>query len=307
MEWFYHTKGTDIDLGNLQNIVDNNIPMHQHLQFITGDKFSASESDLNRLSKLVSAMANSGGGIIIIGIDHSRNKAKSFNTIPEQIANTEQIHHYLIANNQPFIEGLNLYPILISDNNYCVCIQIPAGIGPFMFSDNKYYGFNNKIEKLNESSVRALYHRTTDKQLEIFSIYDTQGLPELSNGKFTIMRFYPKVLIRNSGFAMEDKYKMEILLPATLYEKDTNLVNHFSHHEGKNVVFSFPGKTIVFSKEVHKMLEFKFIITPENIETFEKSDLQIRLYYSSGTQNQTYPLKDLFTYQGKMITKQDFI
>lgn len=137
-----------------------------------------------------------------------------------------------------------------------------------MFSDNKYYGFNNKVEKLNESDVRALYHQSNQKQLEIYSIYNTQGIPEMSNGKFSSMLFFPRVLIRNAGQALENNYKLEIFLSAPLYEENNMLTNNFSRHEGKYVVFSIPGKTPVFGNEIFKMLEFKFRFTLKNIEVF---------------------------------------
>ncbi|MGM0626483.1 MAG: RNA-binding domain-containing protein, partial [Bacteroidota bacterium] len=306
MEWFFHTKGGKITSGDLQKLVSGQIPSHQHLHYIDGSSFSQTDAYIGRLAKLVAAMANSGGGIIILGIKPSRNKAKAFTALREP-ADTGIIHHHLIANISPFPEGMLVENIAIESKGFCLVIRIPAGNGPFMFSDYRYYAFrNHKAIKLEADDVSALYNKPAQKHLEIYSIYNTQGVPELKDGKFTIVRFYPKVLIRNTGEAMEKDYKMEISLPAGLYEENTMLRNHFSHHEGKYVVFSFAGKSPVFSTEIHKMLDFSIRVSSDSIEIFENEELHFRLYYSAGVHRQSYPLKELFTYQGKMLSQGDF-
>jgi hypothetical protein len=306
MDWFYHTTGGEISPEDIIRLVENRIPAHQHLHYLDGAKFAPSDAYIGRLAKLTSAMANSGGGIIIVGIKPSRHKAKAFSLLPEP-ADTGLIHHHLIANLSPFPDGMLVENVMIEDQGYCLVIRIPSGHGPFMFSDYRYYAFrNHNAVKLDADDVSALYNKPAQKHLEIYSIYNTQGVPELKDGKFTIVRFYPKVLIRNTGEAMEKDYKMEISLPAGLYEENTMLRNHFSHHEGKYVVFSFAGKSPVFSTEIHKMLDFSIRVSSDSIESFENEELHFRLYYSAGVHRQSYPLKELFTYQGKMLSQGDF-
>ncbi len=306
MEWFYHTKAKNINSEGLQHLVTHQIPAHQHLHYIKGDAFSQDEKYLTRLAKLVSAMANSGGGVIIIGIKASRHRAKNFVAI-RQKPDIALIQHQLIANINPFPDGININAVEIDPEAFCLAIFIPAGKEACMFSDYRYYGFENqKAKKLGAGAVSALHHKTTNKQLEIYSIYNTQGVPELKNGKFSIVRFYPKVLIRNAGDALEKDYKLEIVIPAPLYEENSTLTSHFSHYEGKNVVFSFAGRQPVFGSEINMMLDFSFRVTPDSVESFNKSNLQLRLYHSLGVHRQSFPLQDMFTYQGKMLNPADF-
>ncbi|MFO7790594.1 MAG: putative DNA binding domain-containing protein [Bacteroidales bacterium] len=306
MEWFYHTKENNITSEDLYHLVEQRIPAHQHLHYIKGDDFTHDEKYLTRLAKTVSAMANSGGGIIIIGIKPYRHKAKEFSSINEK-PDTTLIHHILIANINPFPEGMFIKPIEINSGLFCLVISIPKGKQAYMFSDYRYYGFeNHKANKLDADAVSALHHRTTSKHLEIYSIYNTQGIPEMKDGKFSIVRFYPKVLIRNAGDAMEKDYKIEIVMPAPLYEENSNLTNHFSHYEGKDVVFSFPGKEPLFGSEIHMMLDFIIKVTHKNIESFENNKLQFRLYYSEGVHRQSFPLRELFTYKGNLLKSADF-
>lgn len=306
MEWFYHTKGNAITAGDLQHLVAHRIPAHQHLYYIKGDDFSHDEKYLIRLARTVSAMANSGGGIIIIGIKPSQHKARNFALI-QQEPDITIIKHILIANINPFPDGVKINAIEIKPDAFCLTITIPPGKEAYMFSDYRYYGFeNHKANKLGADAVGALHHKTTRKHLEIYSIYNTQGVPEMKDGKFSIVRFYPKVLIRNAGDAMEKDYKMEIVMPAPLYEENSTLTSHFSHYEGKDVVFAFPGRTPVFGSEINMMLDFMFRVTPDSIHSFYKGALQLRLYCSNGVHRQSFPLCELFTYRGNTLKQADF-
>ncbi|MGM0650491.1 MAG: AlbA family DNA-binding domain-containing protein [Bacteroidota bacterium] len=307
MEWFYHTKGNDITAGDIEKLVQHQMPAHQHLHFLDGRSFSHKEKYLTRLAKTVSAMANSGGGILITGVKTYRHKARDFTLINNEKPDTDLIHHHLIANISPFPHDISITYIEVYTGQYCLVIKIPAGKKPLMFSDYRYYGFHNhKVNKLDVDAVSALHNKTTQKHLEIYSIYNTQGIPEMKDGKFSVVRFYPKVLIHNAGDSIEKDYKMEIIMPAPLYEENSNLTNHFSHYEGKYVVFGFTGKNPVFGSEIHLMLDFTLKVTQENIDSFEKDMLHFKLYYSDGVHRQSFPLHELFTYRGKMLKTADF-
>lgn len=306
MDWFYHTKARQPKAEDVLALVEGKTPSHVHLQFIDGNTVNMSDAFLIRLSKQVNAMANHGGGMLILGIKAMRKKASKLTPLSSATISIDQIHQNILANNQPFLSDLDIIPIDFPEG-HIVCIRIPAGTGPFMFSDNRFYSFRNeKVEKLDEAGVRNLYNQANRKQLEVYSIYNTQGIPELEQGKFSSMLFFPRILIRNAGQAVEDQYKMEVYLPAALYEENTMLTNQFSRHEGKHAVFSFPGKTPIFGNEIFKMLEFKFRVTPLNIDVFESSDLQIKLYYSEGTHEQSFPLKEIFMYRNQILRTKDF-
>ncbi|MEA1873871.1 MAG: ATP-binding protein [Bacteroidota bacterium] len=306
MDWFYHTKSRQPNADDLQALVEGKTPSHRYLQYIDGAKVNMTDVFLLKLSKQINAMANHGGGMLILGIKPLRKKAGKLVPVPHKNLNTDQVHQFILANNQPFLSDLDIIPIEFTEGQI-VCIRIPAGAGPFMFSDNRYYSFRNeKVEKLDESGVRNLYNQANRKQLEIYSIYNTQGIPELQQGKYVSMLFYPRVLIRNAGQAAESQYKMEVSIPAPLYEENSMLTNQFSRHEGKYAVFSFPGKTPVFGNEIFKMLELKFRVKPETIDVFEQGELQIKLYYSEGMHEQRFPLKEIFMYRNQMLQAKDF-
>jgi len=306
MDWFYHTKARQPKAEDIFALIEGKTPSHIHLQYIDGSKISMSDGFLLKLSKQISAMANHGGGMLILGIKPLRKKAGKLTPVSPKTLNPDQIHQHVLANNQPFLSDLDFISIEFSEG-FILCIRIPAGAGPFMFSDNRYYSFRNeKVEKLDEAGVRSLYNQANRKQLEIYSIYNTQGIPELQQGKYVSMLFYPRILIRNTGQAVESQYKMEVSIPAPLYEENSMLTNQFSRHEGKYVVFSFPGKTPIFGNEIFKILEFKFRVKPDTVDVFEQGDLQIKLYYSEGMHEQRFPLKEIFTYRNQILKAKDF-
>lgn len=307
MDWFYHTTSRKLEAKDIYALTEGNIPSHKHLQYMAGKDFSMSENALLKLAKTVNAMANGGGGMLIIGVASVRKKAKNLSPLNKETFAIDQIHQYILANNQPFLDNLELLPVELSEG-WVLCVRIPAGNVPFMFSDYRYYGLkNDKIEKLEEADVRALYHQARHKQLEIYSIYNTQGIPEMKDGKFVSLLFYPRILIRNLGQAAENYYKMEVYLPSSLYEENNALSDYFSRYESEFAVFSVAGKSPIFGNEILKLLEFKFRLTAENITAFEKYPLKIRLYYSDGMHEQNLVMKDIFMYRNKMLSAGDFV
>jgi hypothetical protein len=306
MDWFYHTQSRNPNQDDIFALINGKIPSHAYLQFWEGNLVSMSDSFLLKLSRQVNAMANHGGGVLILGIKSLRKKAAKLCPILDDNIQTDILHQHILSNNQPFIENLELIPIKLTRGTV-LFIRIPSGKAPFMFSDNRYYSFRNqKIEKLEEAGVRSLYQQTKQKQLEIYSIYNTQGIPELENGKYTSMLFFPRILIRNTGNVMESNYKMEVFLPAVLYEDSSHMSGYITRHEGKHVVITYPGKSPLFGQEIHKMLEFKFRVTPLNIEMFEESELRIKLYYSEGVHEQSFSLREIFMYRNQMLKINDF-
>jgi len=129
----------------------------------------------------------------------------------------------------------------------------------------------------------------------------------MREGKYTSVRFYPNILIRNAGEKIEKDYKLEIKIPADLYEENSFLTNHFSHHEGRYSVFSFKGRDLIFGGETKKMLEFTIKINSDNLNSFLDDNLDLKLYYSGGVHEQRFRFSELFTYQGYVLKKRDFV
>src|SRR5690606_38162 len=120
----------------------------------------------------------------------------------------EWLFHEIQSHIDKPIRDLNINIFIFDENSSLIHFQIPENNNqPHMFSDSKYYKWQkNRAVVLDESEVRSLYGRLSVSELEFLGIYNTNGLPVLSGGKFSAMSFYPKLLIRNSGNIVEKDY-----------------------------------------------------------------------------------------------------
>jgi hypothetical protein len=266
---------------------------------------------MTRLAKNICALANSGGGDIIYGISQKRSRADKFEPVTKFQKSADWLYHEIQSQIDKPIKDLKIDISLVGNDDFSkiVHIQIPDNNNqPHMFSDSRYYRWQKtKAVVLDESEVRMLYGKLSSCELEFLGIYNTNGLPILSAGKYSAMSFYPKLLIRNAGNVVEKDYKIEVSFPAKLYEESFQpLQSLFIRHDGSHVVFGNKGNHPLFQQEIATMIEAKIAVTAENIDTFLKDYLNVTLYFSNGIKKHSLKLSDTLTYNGKAIAKEDF-
>lgn len=300
-----------ISLEFYRELVANNTRMHSALLFFKGSDFDLGLKSMTKIAKTICSVSNSGGGDIIYGISPKRGRAFKFEAVSKFEKTSEWLFHEIQSQIDRPIKDLIVDISAMDDNSSLkiIHIQIPANNDqPHMFADSKYYKWQKtKSVVLDESEVRMLYGKLSACELEFLGIYNTNGLPILSAGKYTAMSFYPKLLIRNAGNVVEKDYKIEISFPAKLYEESFQpLQALFIRHEGSHVVFGNSGNHPLFQQEISTMIEAKIAINAENIDIFLKEYMNITLYFSNGIKKHSLKLSDTLTYNGKAIRKEDF-
>lgn len=300
----------NISLEYYINLVENNTHMHNSLLFFKGSEIDQSSSSMIKLAKTISSIANSGGGNLIYGISTKRNRADNFEPVINFEKNDEWLYHEIQSQIDKPIKDLKVIISQFENNSKIIHFIIPTNNEqPHMFSDNRYYKWQkNKYIVLDESEVRMLYGKLSTCDLEFLGIYNTNGLPLLSSGKYSSMSFYPKILIRNAGNIVEKEYKVEIAFPAKLYEESFQpLQSLFIRHDGSYVVFGQKGNHPLFQQEISTMIEAKIAVNYENIDTFLNEYININLYFSNGIKKHSLKLSETLTYNGKQLQKKDFI
>lgn len=299
------------DINYYESLVKEKNRTYDSFILIDGKELSISPAKITKAAKMIAALANSGGGHIIYGIASKYKRAdkiapvKEFNKSDSWIINEIQSH---IDKPVKDLE-LKISPVNDYSNGLILHFFIPINNEqPHMFADNKYYKIKkNKAYVLDESEVRVLYDKLSHCELEFLGIYNTNGLPVLSNGKFNSISFYPKILIRNSGNMVEKDYKIEIAFPAVLFEENYQpLKALFIRHEGSYAVFGQKGLSPIFQEEINTMIEAKIAVSQENVDVFVKEFLIIKLYYSNGIKSHKIKLSETLTYNGKKINPNDF-
>lgn len=273
--------------------------------------FSASEiSNISRLAKIISAIANSGGGDIVIGIKKSNNIATEIDPIKKINFDEDFLYYEIQSFYSPQIINMEIIFHNVTTDTMIIKITIPHYNNQLhLFSDNRFYKWkNNKLQLMEEAEIRASYGHAKNAELEFIGIINTNGLPILNNGKISSISFYPKIFIKNIGNTVEKLYKIEFSFPSALYDENFQAMNTaFVRYEGNNSVFSIMGATPIFQNEISTAIEFKIIVSEENFEAFEEGILTTTLYYSKGTKQNKNKLSELFSYNGEFIKKNNFI
>ncbi|MBN2776132.1 MAG: putative DNA binding domain-containing protein [Bacteroidales bacterium] len=292
-----------------KSLIQDKTTMHSHFVFVKGSEFESNPVSMTRISKKICALANSGGAKVIFGIYPKRNRADHFDFVTDFNKSIDWIKHEIQSQIDAPIKDLDIKCIEIEPGKFIFEFDIPANNGqPHMFSDYKYYKWQkSKAVALDESEVRMLYGKLSACELEFLGVYNTNGLPVLSAGKYSSMSFYPKFLIRNAGNIVEKDYKIEISFPAKLHEESFQpLKALFIRHDGSHVVFGQKGNNPLFQQEISTMIEAKIAVNAENIDTFLKDYINITLYFSNGIKKHSLKLSDTLTYNGKQLSKTDF-
>ncbi|MDD2634870.1 MAG: ATP-binding protein [Bacteroidales bacterium] len=300
-----HTSSTEY----YRDLINDKTRMHSSLIFIKGIDFQSNSLSMAKLAKNICAIANSGGGKLIYGIYPKRYRAEKFDFVTDFAKSIDWLNHEIQSQIDSPVKDLRITKIEIEEGKFIYQFDIPVNNdAPHMFCDSRYYKWQkNKAVVLDESEVRMLYGKLSACELEFLGVYNTNGLPVLSTGKFTSISFYPKFLIRNAGNIVEKEYKIEISFPAKLYEESFQpLQALFIRHEGAHVVFGQNAKSPLFQQEIATMIEAKIAVNLENIDIFMKDDINITLYFSNGIKKHSLKLSETLTYNGKQLSKTDF-
>ncbi len=299
-----------ISLGAIQNYIDDKTRAHNSLVFAKGSEINSSIAAMTKLAKKLCAIANSGGGKVIYGISSKRSRAEKLDPVINFTKSTDWLYNEIQSQIDMPLKDFELSVAQVNDKQSIFQFIIPANNDqPHMFSDSRYYKWQkSRAVILDEAEVRMLYGKLSSCELEFLGIYNTNGLPVLSAGKYTAMSFYPKILIRNAGNMVEKDYKIEISFPAKLYEETFQpLQALFIRHEGSHVVFGQKGNSPIFQQEISTIIEGKIAITKDNVDVFLNENLNITLYFSNGIKKHSLKLSDTLTYNGKPLQTDDFV
>lgn len=291
-----------------RRLVDDKVSCHDSLWLVGGSQWNAGQSA--KLAKMVSAIANSGGGELIFGIAQKRSRADIFDLVKGFDKGEEWIFHEIQSQIDNPIADLSVNICTVPESNgKIIHIHIPASNNaPHLFSDSKFYRWKKgKCIVMNESEIRTAYLKISTCDLEFLGVTNINGIPTLSDGKFSSMNFYPKFMIRNAGNIVEKEYKVEIAFPTALFEETNQpLKSAFVRHEGIYSVFGQRGNYPIFQQEISTIIEAKITVNAENFSTFQNEYMNIYLYFSNGLKKHSIKLSDTFTYNGKRLTKDDF-
>ncbi len=263
------------------------------------------ESLKTELSKDISAMANSEGGIIIYGIREKNHVAHSKTFIDGNLITKERLEQVIQARIKRPIQNLKIHTIREdkSIEKSIYLIKIPRSEdSPHMAYDGAFYKRNNyNITKYMEYDLRREYLRIRKSKLQIESPVINNEFDQFhnytnsKNGLFKIW-FH----ITNAGKILEKDFKLEILISKNIYQSSylgiPSLILKFKTHTLPEYhKFSIPNDAAIFPEETIRVTHAVIKVNEDVLD----SEIRTKLYYSGGSEEKTFTVKDIFENQEK--------
>lgn len=302
----------EISSEDLDLLILNKAEESLWLEFVSGKELTRdSEAKVNKISILVSAMANTGGGWLIYGVDTRKRRAFGYSFVNDNKVSVSWLKSLLEARISRNIKNLRIEQVVFENNpeNSVFLIQIPqSSDAPHMNHDYRFYkrsGFKEMV--MEEHETRALYLRTNVTEVEFFGLINTNGVPILSDGKIVSISFFPKFLVRNISKNIERSYKIEISIPSEIYDSSfTAIQEYFVRNDGNYNVFSIPNRNPLFQEELATAVEAKLIINKDSFPAFAEGEIRVKLFYSNGIKEHSISLADTFRYRNQRISIEEF-
>ena len=202
---FHEQENYTID--DIQSLIDNHAEEGVHLELKRANALSKENAD--KVTKTLSAFANSDGGIIIYGVAENDHVASDYSFVDGNIITTEYIS-MLARYVQPAIDGLTIYPIRKDDDfsKSIYVVKVPrSDKAPHMAKDHRYYKRNN-VESIpmEDFDVKDVMSRIHNPQLGIIACF-LNKVPQKIDGQ-EYAKFCFIAIIGNFGRVLSRDYKL---------------------------------------------------------------------------------------------------
>ncbi|MBN2669765.1 MAG: ATP-binding protein [Bacteroidales bacterium] len=266
--------------------------------------FKNQEWQIGILSQTVSAMANSVGGTILIGAQTKGGRWTAWESKPSAIGLLSSLEDLIQKNISPAVPMLKT--IEIED---AILIQVPESTQKaHMCSNVKFYkrsGAKNIV--MEEYEIRTLYQKQKTSDLQIVQLTQLNGVPQMMNGLFDQIKFYPRIIVQNIGQKLERWYKLEIRIPSAIVDESFSVLHKYlTGYEQDANIYTIPSQSPIFQNESISLVELVIKLNAENYMDFINGTIHARLYSSEQVHEQFYDCKDWFHYQGQLPPVQAF-
>lgn len=238
------------NVAKLQNLIRDEIQESLTLEYKAADALAKTDSKRNEITKDVSALANSSGGIVIYGIKEFDQKDKKH--LPEKLSPIDQSLfsrewlEQIINNIRPRINGLVIHPVALNSgpNHVAYIVEIPKSMTAHQAADKRYYKrFNFLSVPMEDHEIRDVMNRaiTPNANVEIRLFRGMQGEPDYKSYRGL------KVIVRNESTKVINRYKVTLKLANVGWcdddaETHLGLVEHVGLEEDKALKWTMHGK-----------------------------------------------------------------
>lgn len=207
----------------LQSLVDNRVPEAVGLEYKRSDSLGKTDSKRKEISKDISAMANSDGGVVIYGIKtHSEEGKKHIpqgfdEGISASQVPIEWLEQVATSNIQRSIDGLRFYPIELQakpSGRFVYVVYVPKGTQAHQAADKRYYGRIERTTRvLEDYQIRDINNRLKYPVLMPHFTLTTV------NRRDRAVEYNFEVYVENTGAVRARDWQLELDIPRQIEYK----------------------------------------------------------------------------------------
>ena len=204
----------------IQNFIDSEIEESLTLEYKSGDALGKSDYQKQEITKDVSAMANSAGGLLIFGISEFSPTDKRH--LPEKIVPVNRAEfsrewlEQIINSIRPRIDGIVIYSVNLNsgENDVVYVVEIPQSNTAHQAGNHRYYKrFNFQSVPMEDYEVRDVMFRENAPDILLYFLI------ELTDENNLIVK------ARNNGSSFAQYVACLLDVPTSLLKEIKNKIN----------------------------------------------------------------------------------
>lgn len=152
----------------LEQLVAEQAEENLQLEFKDARALNQHDNKKTEISKDVSAMANSAGGVIIYGIAEEAHHAGRITCISRRDFSKEWLDQIILSSIHPKIEGLVIHPVTFGEDEVVYVVEIPQSTTAHQAKDGRYHRRQNSVTAwMEDYEIRDVMNRTRHPVIEI--------------------------------------------------------------------------------------------------------------------------------------------
>lgn len=271
------------DFAKIQNLITEGIEESLTLEYKGAGALEKNDRKKMEITKDVSAMANSAGGIIIYGIKEHDEPEKRH--LPEKIDSVNRVEYskewleQVISNIRPKIDGLQIYPVTSDDRSENVYIvDIPQSTTAHQATDHRYYKrYNFEAVPMEDYEVKDVIHRMTTALADV--TFDFRLLRRTDGG--AAYEYALVILISNLGTQVIKNFKLIFSFPTSLFTSIHSYKNIMPYKENitlntdekGNTLISYRSKEVIFPEDkidINEDIEWCYTLDRESYRNIRR-------------------------------------
>ena len=218
----------------LQNFITSEIEESLTLEYKSAEALDRMDAKRKEITKDVSAMANSAGGILIYGIAESSEENRRH--LPERITPVDRRAfprewvEQIIQAIRPRIDGIVIHSVNLSsgENDTAYIVEIPQSNTAHQASDHRYYKrFNFQAVPMEDYEIRDVMFREQTPNIALNFLIEIKSTTiDIGRGSPIVTPEYKLIVeARNNGSAFAQYVAVFLDVPIAILQSIDNKMN----------------------------------------------------------------------------------